>query len=455
MITEKIAKFIFEISPDQIPEESFILARSAVMDFVGVTLLGSREKTGEIIMDYVKKIQGVPSTGVIGGGFKAPVQFAALANGTMGHSLDYDDLSFVYNAHPTVTLAPVILALGESLGLTGKEVLAGYVVAFEVGSCISSPVVNSHYQQGFHSTGIVGVMGATAAASRLLKLNVQQIRMAFGIASSMASGLRINFGTMTKPFHAGNAAANGVIAALLAKEGFTANESAIEAKTGYARVLGCNSEIDWNKASANLGKSFVLAGSAVGFKPYPSCGGTLGVLDTAIYLRNKYKIDFSLIESITLGVGPFENGSLIHNPTQGLEGKFSMEYCTCRALIDGIVNLADFTDERVNQPEIKSLIKRTKCVEKYPMATMGAGASGMNPQSVTIRMKNGKEYFRETPMEGGMPVSPMNKEQFEGKYRDCASAVLNPEEIEESLGLLNKFEKLNNLNRFMKIVSKT
>ena len=279
--------------------------------------------------------------------------------------------------------------------------------------------------------------------------------MAFGIASSMASGLRINFGTMTKPFHAGNAAANGVIAALLAKEGFTANESAIEAKTGYARVLGCNSEIDWNKASANLGKSFVLAGSAVGFKPYPSCGGTLGVLDSAIYLRNKYKIDFSLVESITLGVGPFENGSLIHNPTQGLEGKFSMEYCTCRALLDGIVNLADFTDERVNQPEIRSLIKRTKCVEKYPMATMGAGASGMNPQSVTIRMKNGKEYFRETPMEGGMPVSPMNKEQFEGKYRDCASAVLNPDEIEESLGLLNKFEKLNNLNRFMKIVSKT
>ena len=159
MITERIAKFIFEISPDQIPEESFILARSAVMDFVGVTLLGSREKTGEIIMDYVKKIQGVPSAGVIGGGFKAPVQFAALANGTMGHALDYDDLSFVYNAHPTVTLAPVILALGESLSLTGKEVLTAYVIAFEVGSCISSPVVNSHYQQGFHSTGTVGVIG--------------------------------------------------------------------------------------------------------------------------------------------------------------------------------------------------------------------------------------------------------------------------------------------------------
>ena len=263
----------------------------------------------------------------------------------------------------------------------------------------------------------------------------------------------MNFGTMTEAFHAGNAAANGVSAALLAKQGFAANESIIETKNGYAQVLGCHEKIGWDKSSANLGKKYVFTKSAIGFRSYPSCGGTLGVLDSAIYLRNRYKIDPSRIDSITLGVGPFENGTLIHNPTKGLEGKDSLEYCTCRALIDGKVTLFDFTDEKVNQPEIRSLIHRTKCVEKYPMAEMGG--SGMNPQSVTIKMSDNTEYFRETPMESGMPVSPMTKEQFEGKYRDCASLVLKQNEIEESLDLLNNLEKLDNLNRLMRIVSKT
>jgi 2-methylcitrate dehydratase PrpD len=455
MITERVANFIYEISPDKIPAESFGLARSAILDFVGVALAGSKQKTGEIISEYVRQIQGAASAGVIGAGFKAPPQLAALANGTMGHALDYDDLSFVYNAHPSVTLVPVVLALGESLGLTGKEVLMAYIVGFEVGSYVSSPVANSHYRQGWHSTGTVGVIGATAAAARLLKLDVQQTRLAFGIAVSMASGVRQNFGTMTKPLHAGNAAANGVAACLLAKQGFTASDIIIEAKSGYARTLGCNEEIDWDKASAGLGKKFILTRTALGFKPYPSCGGTLGVLDTAIYLRNKYNIKPSQIESITLGVGPFENGSLIHNPTKGLEGKFSMEYCTCRAILDGKFTLQDFTDERVNQPEVRSLMQRTKCVEKYPMASMGAGSSGMNAQSVTIKMTDNTEYFRETPMESGMPVSPMTKEQFEGKYRDCASLTLKQNDIEESLALLNNFEKLDNLDRLMKLVSKT
>lgn len=454
MITERVSRFIHEVSPDDIPQESYSLACLAVMDFIGVALAGSKEKTGEIIIDYVKQMQGVPSAGVIGAGFKAPVQLAALANGTIGHALNFDDLSFVFNAHPSVTLVPVILALGEYLGVTGKEALTAYIAGFEVGSYISSPVVNIHYHQGWHSTGTVGVMGATATAARLLKLNVQQTRMALGIAASNASGLRLNFGTMTEAFHAGNAAADGVSAALLAKEGFTAHESAIETKNGYAQALGCSEKIDWDQASANLGKIFVLTRSALGFRSYPSCGGTLGVIDSAIYLRNKFKINPSLIESITLGVGPYENGTLIHNPVKGLEGKDSLEYCTCRAILDGKVTLRDFSDERVNQPEVRSLMQRTKCVESYPMAVMGAGASGMNPQSVTIRMTDNTEYFRETPMESGMPVRPMTKEELEGKYRDCASLTLNQNEIEESLALINNLEKLDNLNKLMKIVSK-
>ena len=296
-------------------------------------------------------------------------------------------------------------------------------------------------------------MGATAAAARMLKLYVPQTRMALGIATSTASGLRRNVGTMTKPFHAGNAAANGVLAANLACHGFTANEDVIEAELGYAKVLGYKDKIDWEKSSVNLGKTFVLARSGIGFKPYPSCGGTLGVADATIYLRNKYHPDTSLIEEIILGVGPFENRTLIHMPQKGLEGKFSMEYCVCRALLDGIVTLSDFTDERVNQPEIRGLISRVKCIECYPMAVMGADSSGLNPQSVTIRMSDGKQYFRKTPLNAGMPVSVMSDEQLEAKYCDCSSLLLNANKVEKSLSLLRNLDTLPSVRDLMKVVA--
>jgi 2-methylcitrate dehydratase PrpD len=454
MITDRIAHFIAEIDSEDIPEKAYEIARMAVTDFLGVAMAGSKEEAGNIISACVKEMGGKPSSGVIGKGFKTTPHLAALANGTMGHALDYDDLSFVYGAHPSVTLAPVVLSTGENISAPGKEVLAAYIVGFETCSRISSPIAQSHYMQGWHSTGNIGILGAIAAASRLLKLNVQQIKIAYGIGASLAGGLRLNFGTMTKPLHAGNAASNGILAATLALNGFTARDNAIEAVQGYAEVFGCKDKIDWEKAAANLGKTFVITKSSIGFKPYPSCGGTLGVTDAAIYLRNKHKIDPAEVEQIILGVGPVENRTLIHKPAKGLEGKFSLEYCACRGLVEGKSGLDNFTDAQVNQPEIQKLIARTRCEERYPMAVMGADASGMNPQSVTIKMRNGKEYFRETPMLGGMPVSPMTVQQIEDKYSDCASLVLTKSEIEKSLSLLGEFKNLQNVKGLMKIVGR-
>jgi 2-methylcitrate dehydratase PrpD len=453
MITDRVAHFIAEIEANDIPEEAYRLARMAVTDLLGVSMVGSKEDAGNIIGEFVKEIGGKATSSVVGKGFKTAPHLAALANGTIGHALDYDDLSFTYGAHPSCILVPVVLSIGESVKASGKDILMAYVVGFEACSHLSSPIAQSHYMQGWHSTGNIGILGATAAAAKLLKLNVQQIKRAYGIAASTASGIRYNLGTMTKPLHAGGAASNGILAVYLAQKGFTAREDAIEAPNGYAKVFGCNDKIDWEKAAVDLGKVFVLAKSGIGFKPYPSCGGTLGVTDAAIYLRNQNKIDPASIDHITLGVGPFENRTLIHNPLKGLEGKFSMEYCSCRAILDGEVGLRDFTDERVNQPEIRKLLACTKCEERYPMAVMGSDSAGLNPQSVTIAMNDGKQYFRETPIIGGMPVRPMTEEQIENKYKDCAAYFLNNSEIERSLSLLREFKKLNNINELMNIVS--
>jgi 2-methylcitrate dehydratase PrpD len=455
LITEKIAHFIAETGSTDIPDLAYSFARMAIMDFTGVALAGSREETGNIIADSVKEMGGRKSSSVIGKGFKTTPHLAALANGTMGHALDYDDLSFVYGAHPSVTLAPVVLSIGESMGASGQEVLEAYIIGFESCAQMSSPIAQSHYMQGWHSTGNIGILGATAAAARLLKLSIQQIKMAYGISVSLAGGLRCNVGTMTKPLHAGSAASNGSLASYLAQKGFTAREDAIESPTGYAKVFGCDEQIDWEKAAAGLGQQFVITKPGIGLKPFPSCGGTLGVTDAALYLRNKYQIDPSLIKEIILGVGPFENGTLIHNPKKGLEGKFSMEYCVCRALLDEKVVLGHFVDDQVNQPEVRRLMAGTKCIECYPMAVMGADSSGLNPQSVTIKMKNGREYLRETPIIGGMPVSPMTEAQQEEKYRDCASLALETPAIEESLSILRDLGGLKNIRSLMKIVAGT
>jgi len=424
----------------------------AVMDSVGVALAGSKEEAGKIITGCIKEMGGKPLASIIGKGFRTTPHLAALANGTMVHALDYDDLSFVYGAHPSCNLVPVVLSVGESTKASGQDILAAYVIGFEACARISSPIAQSHYMQGWHSTGNIGILGATAAAARLLGLNVQQIKMAYGIVASMASGLRYNIGTMTKPLHAGNAASNGTLAAYLALNGFTARDNAIEAPIGFAKVFGCNDSIDWENAAANLGKVFTIT-KGISFKLYPSCGGTIGLMDEVLYLRDKYKINASDIKEIILGVSSFENSTLIHHPTKGLEGKFSMEYCSCRALLDGKVGLQNFTDEEVNQPEVQKLMARTKCIECYPTSVMKGEASVYSPQSVTVKTYDGQEYFRETPMIEGRRASTATIEKLEAKFRDCASLVLENSAVEDSLTMLRDLKKLSGIRELMNTLS--
>ncbi|MBI3931453.1 MAG: MmgE/PrpD family protein, partial [Chloroflexi bacterium] len=388
MITDKISHFITETAPEDIPQDAVRLARLGITDFIGVALAGSREESSSIIVDYARKMGGVPQVSIIGGGFKTSPYLAALVNGTVGHSLDYDDVAISLIGHPSVFLVPAILAIGESAGASGKDVLTAYVIGYETSCQIAKPVLQSHYVQGWHSTATFGTLGAAASVAWLLKLKVHQVKQALGIAASLAGGLRQNFGTMTKPLHAGMAAAHGIQAALLARAGFTADDSIIEASLGFARVFGHSEAVDWTKVKENLGKTFLITSAeGLSIKPYPSCGFTHCAIEAALHVKAEHKVKAADIAEVELGVSPFDKQILIHHhPKTGLEGKFSLEYCVAQALLSGEVKLKHFTDAAVAEPQGKSLMKKMKWVERYPMPVMGT-PEGFGHKSVTVRLK--------------------------------------------------------------------
>ena len=455
LITEKVARFIVETKQEQIPQEALKAAQMGITDMIGVTFPGSKEPLGKIMMDYAKKVGGATEASVIGGGLKTSSILAALVNGTMGHALDYDDMGAA--GHPSVALAPAILAIGESIGASGTDILVTYVTGYEVEACLAGPLLDSHYTQGWHSTDTFGTLGAAAAVARLLKLNVHQTRMALGIGASLTGGLRQNFGTMTKPLHAGMAAANGIQAALLAQGGFTADGNIIEAPLGFAKVFGHAQPVDWAKASESLGKTFTITGpcfKGITIKPYPSCGGTHASIDAALYLRKEYGIKPDDIAEIELGTNPLSNQLLFHHrPKAGLEGKFSLEYTVARALLSGEVLLKHFTDEAVNEPKIKSLIERMKWVEKYPKPRLGT-ADAFGTQSVTVKLTNGKQYSKELKISKGMPENPLTFDELGTKYKDCGSTVLPKKDLEKSLSLLGNLQAVKNIKELMEILAK-
>ena len=338
MLTEKIANFVSGIRMEDIPQDALEKARMGMTDFIGVAVAGSREELSRFIREYGNRMGGVAEASIIADDKKTSPEMAALVNGTMGHALDYDDMSVSPIAHPSVFLAPAILALGESIGASGLEALAAYVVGYEVAGCIAEPMFQSHYVQGWHGTSTFGSLGAAAAAGRLLRLNPRQVRMAMGIAASLACGLRQNFGTMTKPLHAGKAAANGVQAAFLAQAGFTADGGIIEAPMGFAKVMGHEGAVDWSRVGTNLGKIFVIAGP-VGIaisRTRPAALPTRRSRLCTGYRKQEVKAE----EIVAVELGDESLRQAVAHPSSAhnrVEGKFSLQYCVARALVSGEV----------------------------------------------------------------------------------------------------------------------
>jgi len=449
-ITRKIAEFIVNTKFNDFPTEAIQKASQAIMDCSGVALAGAREPCTEKVVDWVREIGGRPDAGVPFYGFRTSPPAAALIWGTAAHALDYDDVLTSLVGHPSVTLVPVIFSLGRKSKADGRRALEAYLVGLEVEGKIGRATSLAQYADGWHATSTVGSLGAAAAAAKMIGLDVKQTIMALGIAASMASGLRQNFGTMTKPLHAGMAASNGVTAAMLAARGFTADESILEAEFGFANVFCGSGRYNLNLALQGLGQSWEVLEPGITIKKYPCCAFTHRSIDALLKIRKENQLDAEQVESILCKHDKQGMQVLIHSrPKTGLEGKFSMQYCLAAALMEGKLGLAQFTDAAVADPKTRDLLSRVT-VEGLPDSKLEAQYS-----IVEIRDRNGQVYSCRVDDPRGAPGNPMTWEELICKYRECAGVALSFADVDRTIELFKKIEKLKSLDVLLDLLEAT
>ena len=346
MLLRRLADHIRNVTFEALPSEAVAMARDGILDTIGVTLAGAREETTAVVRRALRQTAAPGPALIFGGSERLDVLSAALINGVAAHALDFDDCSNTLGGHPSAPILPALWTLAT--GVSGKAFIAAYAAGFETECKLARAVNFHHYEKGWHPTATLGTFGAAAACAHLLRLAPDKIATALALAASMASGLKANFGTMTKPFHVGHAARNGLLAALLAEEGMTANHGALEHEQGFLAVFNGAGHFDADRILAEWAKPFDLAEPGIAFKRHPCCGSTHPAADAMLHLRQAHALAPDGVTKIESWTHPRR---LAHtnrpDPQSGLDGKFSIQYVLARALMHGIVSLEHFSDDAV------------------------------------------------------------------------------------------------------------
>ena len=439
-VMSKLASFVAGLQYDAIPPGAVQTARIAIMDSLGVSIAGGREESAVINGKLIREEKAKEETTVYGQRFKSSATQAAFVNGIASHAHDFDH-SYVLGGQPTSPIIPAVFALGEAIGASGKQILEGYIAGFDVTSRIIFSVQGAG-GTGWHANGTIGVFGAAAASAKLLRLKEPEIEIALAMAASMASGVTSNFGTMTKPLHVGLAARNGVLAALLARAGYTANRQTLEARNGFFDCYYHGGKLDLAPFD-DLGRVFALEKYAVRFKPYPCGGLTHTSIYATIRLQSEHQITPQLVDHVDVEVPADTATPLVYRiPKTGLEGKFSMPYLIARALIDGKIMLETFTDEAVRNQDVLQLLEK---VEMKVDPNLQSGSDGSRPGTVKIRLKNGQTYTQHEKFPKGSPQVPMSTDELQEKFRACARGVISETSANRVLAQVARLEALESI----------
>jgi 2-methylcitrate dehydratase PrpD len=449
--TKHVVDYIVASRFEAIPAQALTVAKGAIQDCVGVALAGARHPAGAIPAEWARKCAGTGAATVWGQSFKTAAHDAALVNGTAAHALDYDDVTWGLIGHPSVSLVPSVLALGETIDASGRDVLHAYVVGFEVMAKLGRTTQPRHsLDGGWHATGTIGAFGATAACCKLLGLDAGQTAQALGIVYSMTSGNVSNFGTMCKPLHAGLAARNAVEASLWGQAGFTSLPHPFDGPRSFHEVYSRGLPADMAPL-AELGRVYELVVRGVVIKPYP-CGVALHpAIDAVHALKQEHAIDPDDIVSAEAGVTRYTFDKLCYLvPQTGLEAKFSMPYTIARSLLDRSIGFDTFTDRLVQDAKAQALTRRISMYVHDGIEN--AWKMGSRPVNVRLRLRDGRVLERQVDISKGNPEVAMTAQELDVKFEDCARLSLDQPSIKAAAQALQEIEKLKSISELTAVL---
>ena len=415
-------------------------ARRGVLDWIGCALAGSGHAEITTLLDVLREAGGRPQATVLGRGMKLGLLDAPLANGQMGHLLDYDDTHMGgVVLHTSSPVLAALFALAERVPVSGADLMLAYAVGFEAG-VRAGRTAPGHHKGGWHLTGTLGSIAAGVAAGRLLKLDGQRLTYAMGIAATQAAGMQQNRGTMCKSFHAGKAASNGVLAALLAERGFDSTQEIIEGKRGFSRIYSDTAAPE--ELNAGLGNWLIESN---GHKPY-ACGVVLHpLIDAVIALRGRAGIDPAAVDEISLRVHPLVLSITgVVEPSSGLQSKFSLRHSAAVALIDGAAGTAQYTDAKAKDPAIATLRRKVTAVADETLRRDEAHAA------ITV---SGKRHEVHIPHASGTAGNPMSDQAIEAKFMANATPVIGAGRAAQARDLVWVLERQGDVRALLALIA--
>jgi 2-methylcitrate dehydratase PrpD len=454
-VTQRVVTFITTAKLETMPENVVTAGKRCLVDGFGVVLAGATTPGSQIIREYVKSAAGKREASLLGPGrVKATAELAALANGAFGHAMDFDDTqlsttpdrTYGLLTHPTIPALASALAVADMLGASGAQFLEAFLTGFEVECKISEAINPDHYNKGFHSTGTIGTFAAAAATAKLLKMEPKAVAHAIAIAGSLSAGIRVNFGTMTKPLHAGRAAQNGVFAALLAAKGFTGGDDGLDGPWGYFQVAGGGADAE--RIAGVLGAPYTIINPGVSVKPYPCGVLSHPGMDAMLKLVKDHDIAADQIKGVV-----FRAGSNILEPLRyktaktELEAKFCIPFLMTSMILRRKAGIREFTDEFVSSEPVQRMMP---LVETRFDPDIEAKGFDKIRCLVEVSLKDGRSFVQpsDDKYRGG-PERPFTMTELHEKFTDCASLTLTQASIKQSLGLIDTVDRLKSVRELV------
>ena len=449
-IAEELARRIGTITCNDLPPEALAWAKVGVLDTVGVTLAGAAEDAPRIVARVAAHSNG-PALLFGSSRHVAPLD-AALINGTAAHALDFDDCSDSMGGHPSAPVLPALFALAGTRKVSGRDFLAAYIAGFETETRIARGVNFHHYEKGWHPTATLGTFGAAAASAHLLRLDARRTATALALAASLASGIKANFGTMTKPLHVGHAAHNGLMAALLAADGFSAGADAFEHRQGFFLVFNGAGNFSAEAVLADWAAPLDILEPGIAIKQYPCCGSTHPAIDAMLALVEEHALTPAMVDRVDSWTHPRR---LAHtdrpDPQSALDAKFSVQYCLARALMHGRIMLEHFEGDVYRDADVQALLAR---IHAAPHPDMSMASTDHFGGEVLVVTRDGRRLSAkiDRPLGRG-PDKPLPRPRLEAKFLDCAARALEPDAAERVLQMIGRFDELADVAELTRVLA--